>query len=286
MTANNKLSTSALAKSLELPPHKLFTALQNYGWIKKSDDGWLLSNKGEFEGGEYNQSKRYGRYIVWPDSIKDHRIIIDLQNHRMETAAMIGRTFDFSPREVNRIFAEMGWLKRCAQGWQLSSNGEAAGGVQMENEQSGMLYAVWPKAIVDNPLFKQQFSLCKSLCAHNDGADLVDIAEQSCVGLDGHQHQDRAQLEICQCLYLMGLVHACQRLIPGSDMLCSDFFLPEQQLYIDYMDEAKVSPKTLLDKQQLYDALSADRIEILPADLSRLDDVLAKHLRKYGVHVL
>ncbi|MEE2653555.1 MAG: hypothetical protein VYE54_12590, partial [Pseudomonadota bacterium] len=68
------LSTSALARQLELPVQQLFATLKDYGWIRKIDDGWALTAKGEFEGGRYVNSKRYGRYIVWPPAIIEHRL--------------------------------------------------------------------------------------------------------------------------------------------------------------------------------------------------------------------
>ena len=69
---SDKVSTSALAKLGEIPVQQLFSVLKDYTWIRKTDDGWALTAKGEFEGGSYVNSKRYGRYIVWPTSLLDH----------------------------------------------------------------------------------------------------------------------------------------------------------------------------------------------------------------------
>ena len=63
------LSTSALARKLEIPAQQLFATLKDYGWIQRQGEGWLLTPKGEFEGGQYRQSKRFGRYVVWPESL-------------------------------------------------------------------------------------------------------------------------------------------------------------------------------------------------------------------------
>ena len=71
----HKLSTSALAKLLDIPLQQLFGTLRDCGWIRKVDDGWVLTAKGEFEGGEYIHSRRYGRYIVWPDAIARASIV-------------------------------------------------------------------------------------------------------------------------------------------------------------------------------------------------------------------
>ena len=69
-----KLSTTALAKLLEMDSKQLFELLVERKWMvrEKKPDGSnvnKLTAKGEFEGGEYLESKKFGTYIVWPDSI-------------------------------------------------------------------------------------------------------------------------------------------------------------------------------------------------------------------------
>ena len=78
MTANRKLSTTALAKELNVPAQQVFAALQDYGWIKRVDSDWVLTGKGEFEGGTYTESSRYGRYIVWPPSLLEHKLLVSI----------------------------------------------------------------------------------------------------------------------------------------------------------------------------------------------------------------
>ena len=63
----DKLSTTALARKLDLPVQQLFAVLKDYGWIQRSSASWVLTPKGEFEGGTYHSSRRYGSYIVWSE---------------------------------------------------------------------------------------------------------------------------------------------------------------------------------------------------------------------------
>ncbi len=46
---DGKLSTTALAKKLDIPTQQLFATLKDYGWIQRQGEQWLLTNKGEFE---------------------------------------------------------------------------------------------------------------------------------------------------------------------------------------------------------------------------------------------
>ena len=76
---DNRLSTTALAKKLNIPVQQLFATLKDYGWIQRASDTWALTSKGEFEGGSYQQSRRFGRYIVWPERL-DHHPLLDRQH--------------------------------------------------------------------------------------------------------------------------------------------------------------------------------------------------------------
>ena len=58
---DNRLSTTALAKKLHIPAQQLFATLKDYGWIQRVGETWVLTPKGEFEGGRYQNSRRYGR---------------------------------------------------------------------------------------------------------------------------------------------------------------------------------------------------------------------------------
>jgi hypothetical protein len=57
---DDKLSTTALARKLDIPVQQLFAVLKDYGWIQRPSDSWVLTPKGEFEGGTYHSSRRYG----------------------------------------------------------------------------------------------------------------------------------------------------------------------------------------------------------------------------------
>ena len=87
---HNDYSTSNLAKKLGIPVRELFVLLKAQAWIKRGEDGWLLTNKGEFEGGRYVNSERYGRFIVWPVSFLDHPMIRTLPKELVISASSMG----------------------------------------------------------------------------------------------------------------------------------------------------------------------------------------------------
>lgn len=279
-----KLSTSALAKLLEIPNNQLFISLQAHGWIKKLEDGWGLTAKGEYEGGEYLHSKRYGRYIVWPQSLAEHRLLKQLDQDRMLSAQALGGDYQLSSAEVNRALAELGWQRRGFHGWSLTAQGQKLGGVQMENKQSGMKYVLWPEPVTDQRALKNLLSQCRDVHHAPQGDDL--FAGSEFTSIDGHRHQTQGLQRICHWLYLAGIVHACGRQLPTEEPLHADFYLPLNNVYIEYW-HGKEKAKALtnrLSRENHYKAKNVAVIDIHPEDLDQLDEVLPRQLDKLGVN--
>lgn len=283
----DKLSTSALARQLEVPVQQLFTTLKDYEWIRKIEDGWALTPKGEFEGGEYRHSKRYGRYIVWPATLEQHPMMQALEHNKMLTAAALGQHFNLSGRAVNRALAELGWLTRELQGWLLTAAGKQGGGVQLENRQTDMLYALWPESVLENPVLVSRLQDCAAALNELPDEDLF-AAQANLVAVDGHRHDDRAQLAICHWLYMAGVLHAIGRPLPVAEALKADFYLPLNRVFIDYWP-ADASPSVLkfsMRKAEVYKRLGLAAIEIHSEDIAQLDDVLPRQLHKFGVRFI
>lgn len=285
---NNKLSTSALAREMDLSTGQLFKVLQDFAWISKTDDGWVLTAKGEFEGGEYVHSKRYGRYIVWPRTLSEHPLIKALDDQRTVSASQLAQEFNLSPREVNRSIAELGWICHTVQGWELKKAGEEKGGIQLENQNSGNFYVVWPEGISQDSSLRKQLNWVNKQ-VQNFSGDVADLFSQpeNLKTLDGHPAHSIAHLMVCHWLYLAGLTHACDRLIGGSDDLIADFYLPAIHLYIDIWSDSH-DAKALsqqLSKREFYQANQLDVIELEKEDLPMLDDILTRELRKRGLRV-
>ena len=281
----DKLSTSALARQLELPLQSLFSCLLEHGWIKKLEDGWALTAKGEFEGGEYRHSRRFGRYIVWPLKIADHAILKAMDDTRMLSAAELAAPWQLSPATMHRALAELVWLKRSFHGWELTALGQQQGGVQLESKQSGMLYVRWPEAVNESAALQRLLETCRDIEQPGDG-DL--FSKQSGRSLDGHQFDSQGCLQICHWLYLAGVLHACQRALPVKQHLYADFYLPRQGVYLEYWDKDENSRalSARMERMSLYKELSLPLIELHPDDLPHLDEIMPRQLRRYGVEYL
>lgn len=281
---NDKISTSALARQLEIPVQQLFGTLKDYDWIRKIQDGWALTPKGEFEGGEYKTSKRYGRYIVWPLRLEQHPMLQALENNKMLSAAALGEDFQLSGRAVNRALAELGWLQRELHGWILTAAGKHSGGVQMENRQTDMLYALWPAGVLEHPVLVSRLKDCALAVNESQGDDLF-ARQGRFESVDGHVHGSRELLAICHWLYMAGVLHASGRQLPVDEPLKADFYLPLNRVFIDYWS-ANASPpelKSSMRKAELYKSQGLASIEVHAEDIAQLDDFMPRQLHKFGV---
>ena len=283
-----KISTSALAKSLGIPPQQLFSTLKDYSWIRKLDEGWELTSKGEFEGGEYRHSKKFGRYIVWPEVLAEHPLLQALEDSRYISATTLGKQYGLNARQINRILAELAWLKHSFQGWELTTLGERHKGVQLENESSGTFYVVWPEAVQQDSVLSEQLRLSSEIAA---GVVSLDddffTLRECCTALDGHQHKSCAHLQVCHWLYMAGIAHACKRRLAMQESLFADFYIPAHQLYVECWggeNSAELAKK--MKRKDYYQQQGHTVLDIESDDFKNLDEVLTRQFRKLGIRVI
>ncbi len=295
-----KLSTSALARKLEIPAKQLFASLQDFGWVRRHEDNWVLTPHGEFEGGSYQHSKRYGRYIVWPESLAQHKLVAGIESDQRITARGMVRYYpQLHPRQINRALAELGLQQHSILGWELTQLGKSLGGQQQESNSSGAFYVNWPHELVDHPVVHRELSAQAAQLAcgkakepSEQSAEAPDLFSQPAApvaselrAIDGHVLDSPLQLQVCNWLYLAQLAHAHRRQLPTEEESVADFYLPEGSIYIDCW-EGQDTASTLaarLRRRELYGQLKLRHLEINAADADRLDEVLGRGLLAFGI---
>lgn len=268
------LSRSALAEKLGITLKELTQLMIESGWIAQEGKVWHLTAKGEFEGGLYRESKKYGQYIVWPLSVVDHPMIREM-NEGVVTVSSLAKRVDLPARFLNRLLAELGWIEVFAKGWQLTSLGENYGGEQSKDDETGIPYVMWPRTLLDNP------SVLNSLSYFSNS--------QSVQALNGLSTLSTAHSMIASWLYTVGLVYSYQRelLLPKNVSVKPDFYLPRRQLCIDYWSES-LSADALaaqLTKREMYKKYNIRSIEVDQDSLSHIDHELSRELMQLGVTV-
>jgi hypothetical protein len=290
------ISTSALAIELEVKSSELFEDLKALGWLDRKNDKWVLTELGKQKGGQTRTNPKFGEYVVWPEDIYIDNVH-QIEKPKLLNATAIGKHFDISSQRLNLIFSELGWIEKDLAGWQITKLGNALGGRQFEHETSGSLYVLWPDNILTNknltlvfndvtvPEYQTPHIIKEATKTPND-----NFREKFPAALrtkDGHMVRSRAEVIIDNALYDYKLAHAYERKLPIEEDLYSDFFIPTENVYIEFWgmeDDPKYAERKKI-KIEIYKKYGFKLIELNDSDISNLDDHLPKKLLKYGIKV-
>lgn len=317
---STSLSTSALAKRLKLPIQQLFVTLRDYGWIERHEKGWVLTGKGELHGGDYQNSQRFGRYIVWPESLMEHPLITAIESNQRITPGGMRRYYShLSIRQINRTLSELGLQRPTTRGLEITALGEKFGGRQDREEEHDLWVVSWPHEIVDNPVVHRELNRLVSdgvetvaepvdqqadahetssnseaqptgpmddLFAHSeDRGPATDDAPARRRTLDGRYVETLLQLRVSDWLYEAQLAYARNRRLPLDEPLWADFYVPKAGLYIECW-ERDVPTSELTRRLRTREAcreLGLEYQEVAAADMERIDDLLSQRLASLGV---
>lgn len=291
------ISTSSLANELDIKSGDLFDKLKTLGWIDRQNDKWILTHLGKQKGGQTRNNPKYGEYIVWPENI-----IIDNDQQKgkpkLINATAIGKHFDISSQRINLILSELGWIEKDIAGWQITKLGKGLGGRQFEHETSGGTYVLWPDSILSNKnlssIFKDTSTAPEPPKLQSEKEPIKPISDNfrdkfppTLRTKDGHMVRSRAEVIIDNALYDYKLAHAYERKLPIEEEQYSDFFLPSENVYIEFwgMENDPQYAERKRRKIEIYRKYDFKLIELNDSDISNLDDYLPKKLLKFNIKV-
>jgi len=285
--ANIKLlSTSALAKLLGISSQELFTKFLKDGLIEKVDDQWSLTKLGEKIGGQYIESKKFGRYIAWPESMAKAPTMEKQAETRL-TARVLGNNYGLSANKINSIFSELGWIAKYLKGWKITEQGIKQGGIQDEDAKSGIPFVRWPETIVSKKPFLDSIQEMKgeSEMTPVKKVEFREKFEAKHRSTDGHFVRSKAEMLIDNWLYMAEIVHAYERKLPIEENVYCDFYIPTGKVYIEYWGYENDSKYLHRKKEKIaiYEKYGFKLIELNDNDVLNLDDILPRLLLKHGV---
>lgn len=291
------LSTSALANEHDIKSADLFDKLKAKGWIDRRNDKWVLTELGKQQGGQTRNNPKFGDYLVWPENIsfddKGHK-----EKAKFINATAISKHFEISPQRLNLILSELGWIEKDIAGWQITKLGKNLGGRQFEHETSGVTYVHWPENILTNKNLSSVFKdtstkpeLQRQLTDKEPVKATTENFREKFPATfrtkDGHMVRSRAEVIIDNALYDYKLAHAYERKLPIEEDLYSDFFIPSENVYIEFWgmeDDPKYAERKKV-KIEIYKKYDFKLIELNDSDISYLDDHLPKKLLKFNIKV-
>lgn len=290
----NKLSTSALAKAKSVSSKDLFSHLTSQGLIQRENEDWILTETGMAQGGEYRESSKFGRYIVWPEDLGIELGDVANEEAQLVTARVIGSHFDISANKINFILSELGWLTKGIKGWVATEQGLKLGAVQAEDRKSGIPYVRWPDTILQKKSLTESIEQVKGKSSETEPTESEESTaepgfrekfEAKHRSADGHFVRSKAEMLIDNWLYMAEIVHAYERKLPIEEDVYCDFYIPTGKVYIEYWgyeDEPRYLARKQ-QKQEIYKKYDFNLIELNDQDVQNLDDILPRMLLKYGV---
>jgi hypothetical protein len=235
---NGFISTSKLAKELNMPIAHVSGQLQEMGLLVKVGEKWELTEAGKQRGAKYISSPKFGTWIAWPKQIIKVESIVpgveakpfnEIVKEHHQSATTLGRTFGIPVTRMNYILSELGWIQKYLKGWKLTQQGAAAGGEQREDSRSGVPFVAWPDDIATNA------TLCATIADLQGTApgpaaetELDNTSNAPATGFrarfpaqfratDGHFVRSKAEMLIDNWLYMAEIVHAYERKLPVEE---------------------------------------------------------------------
>jgi hypothetical protein len=292
MKNTKKISTSALAKKLNLSKYQLDELLLAAKYIKKDEDGYKLTTLGKEKSGIIKKHPKFGEYIAWDEDIKIPNKLIS-QGKEFYSSTKIANKYNLSARKINLILSEIGFIEKYLKGWTITILGTQNGGIQKEVTSTGVPYVEWDDSIFNNNTFLSILQEVKGEAGETTQKK-IDNATDSNFRLkyvakhratDGHMVRSKAEMLIDNWLYMAEIVHAYERKLPIEEEVYCDFYIPTGKVYIEFWG-LENNPKYLQRKEkkkEIYKKYNFKLIELNDEDVFNLDDVLPKMLLKFGV---
>ncbi|WP_343781417.1 glycerol kinase [Virgibacillus salarius] len=271
----------------------VFQILVDNDLVKRVDDNWAVTDKGEKLGGTKKKHPKIGEYIAWNENIKNNSIFkTENEVDKFINATALSNYFGVSKFKINPILSELGFIEKSIKGWTATALGISIGGKQYEYERTGIPYVNWPKSILQNKRLVETMNEISG----TDIESKEEIEPKSNVhfrqkyeakhrAADGHYVRSRAEMLIDNWLYMSGIVHAYERKLPIEEDVYTDFYLPVGRVYIEYWG-LEDNPKYKARKQEklkIYEKYGFNLIQLKDADIQNLDDILPKKLLKFGI---
>ncbi|GAB7226444.1 hypothetical protein VrSk94_01230 [Vibrio rotiferianus] len=284
---SEKISTSALAKMRQIEAKLLFADLKRAGYIVRKDDHWILTEEGTKYGGEYVDHPKFGPFIVWPTNL---HIELATSSGKTYSATQLGEKLKLNAKRMNQLLSELGWISKSDEGWSLTEAGIRAGGHLRVDRESNHTFVVWHDIVLRNKRLKQSVIefLGQDAESHSTDKSLSNFRqkfEAKHRTLDGHYVRSKGELLIDNWLYLAGVVHAYERQLPIAQDVTSDFYLPSGKVYLQFWgsDTGEMSESEQEKIRAVYKQHNFNLIEVEASEVDRLDEVLPKRLRQFGI---
>lgn len=227
------ISTSALAKQMDIPSKVLFQRFERAGYLMRCDNQWVLTALGLSAGGETTVHTQYGRYVVWPENL------LLAEPDELLSARELAKSLTISEYELRQLLLQLGWLEQGAGGLVLTPEGRRIGAGQRLFPSGPVSY--WPHELAKLAPFKRVLNTylatdAEATSTHKSVKAFQHRFNSRYRTMSGHWVAQLSHLRFANWLYLHEINFAFEQPWPESPELISDFFIPSLALYIEILD--------------------------------------------------
>jgi hypothetical protein len=214
------------------------------------------------------------------------------------SSTRIGKHFGLSNVKMNQLFAKLGWIEKCGDGWAPTERGSALG-ANVREQRAGIPFVVWPESTINNADLSEAVAgkpevrpPRREKAAKQPAKKTADFRDKHPApyrATDGHKVRSKAELIIDNWLHSHGILHVYEQRVPVEENCLSDFFLPglgpgAKGVYIEYWGRES-DPKyreRMAVKRAIYAKYRLNLIELGDTEIERLDDILPRVLLQFG----
>lgn len=301
-----KISTSALAKNLNVDSKKFIKLLEEnwYIEIKNKSLFWsekikILTKKWKENWWELKTWTKFWDYIIWPEEFNPFKSL-NINNHEYLSISNLAENFWIWARKMNQIISELWWIEPNLKWWKLTKFWEKIWGKELIISKTWATYTKWPIEIKENNSLLDalwvkdinKINIIENKTNNND--EKVDFREKFPASLrtkDWHYVRSRWELLIDNSLYEYWLAHAYERKLPIEEDVYSDFLIPAKNwwkaVYIEYwgLENQEKYEDRKKRKQEIYLKNHLNLIELENKHIDNLDDYLPRMLLDFWIKV-
>ena len=213
------------------------------------------------------------------------------QDNDLITVTKIAKALSFEAhtleaKEINKILEGLRWQAMGPNGWLPELKALDIGAKPSVYGKRN--YLLWPSSLLHHPQFLE--AVADYLSPEEDPKPTTKKKSRSFretyrLGAnfrtnDGHYVRSKAEAMIDNWLYKHGIVHAYESRLPVAEEVYCDFYLPTQDLYIEYwgVSDNPDYEERKRAKQALYQAQGFRLLELTDEHITQLDDVLSQLL--------
>ena len=191
------------------------------------------------------------------------------------SAKEIAKKFGKNAKDVNEVLLNLGFIKKCDNGYNVTDVGRYYGG--MQNFYMGKASVRWEERLLYNENFIDEIvKVGEKSSKKEQKEDFREKFKAEYRTNDGRYVRSSAELVIANWLFAEGIAYAYEKRVPIKEDVYCDFYIPKGKIYIEFWglkdDEAYIKRKE--KKIELYKKYNLNLIEIDNDKIGNLDDYL------------